>query len=97
VPLGQKGDWVVMAARLVQLRAAAAATMGFSGPAGCRGRGGSGPRSPARAAGDQALAGWLERRLQLGHDLFARGRPEVFGASVDAAKAMDVIDSCGPA
>ena len=27
----------------------------------------------------QALAGWLARRPQLGRDVFARGRPEVFG------------------
>jgi segregation and condensation protein A len=35
----------------------------------------------------QALAAWLERRPLLGHDVFARGQPEVFGVSVAAAQA----------
>jgi segregation and condensation protein A len=39
----------------------------------------------------QALAGWLERQPQLGHDVFARGRPEVFGASADTETAPDVV------
>jgi segregation and condensation protein A len=52
----------------------------------------------------QALAGWLERRPQLGHDVFVRGhRPsraqssEVFGVSADAAQAIDVIEFLWPA
>jgi segregation and condensation protein A len=40
----------------------------------------------------QALAGWLEPRPQLGHDVFARGQPEVFGVSVDAEQSVDVIE-----
>ena len=35
---------------------------------------------------------WLQRRPQLGHDGFARGRPEVFGVSVEAGQAIDVIE-----
>ncbi len=38
------------------------------------------------------LAGWLEQRPQLGHDVFARGRPELFGVSVDAGPAIDIIE-----
>jgi len=38
------------------------------------------------------LAGWLECRPQLGHDVFSRGQPEVFGVSVDAAHSVDVIE-----
>jgi hypothetical protein len=40
----------------------------------------------------KALAGWLERRPQLGHDVFARGAPEIFGLSVEAGQAVDVIE-----
>jgi segregation and condensation protein A len=40
----------------------------------------------------QALVGWLERRPQLGHDVFPRGQPEVFGVSIEAAEAVDVIE-----
>ena len=39
----------------------------------------------------KALAFWLERRPQLGHDVFARGRPEMFGLSVHSAHGVDVI------
>ena len=40
----------------------------------------------------QALAGWLERRPQLGHDVFGRGQPEIFGVSVEAGQAIDVVE-----
>jgi segregation and condensation protein A len=81
-PLGQKADWVVMAAWLVQLRTRLLL------PADAPGQ------HEAAAEADQlrgrlvaleamqALAGWLERRPQPGHDVFARGRPELFGISV---------------
>ena len=92
VPLGQKADWVVMAAWLVQLRSRL--LLPKAEPA----------QLQATAEADQlrdrlvglqtmqALAGWLERRPQLGHAVFARGRPEVFGVSVDAAPAIDVVE-----
>jgi segregation and condensation protein A len=40
----------------------------------------------------QALAGWLERRPQLGRDVFARGQPEIFGNSVEAGQAIDAVE-----
>jgi segregation and condensation protein A len=40
----------------------------------------------------QALAGWLERRPQRGHDVFGRGQPELFGVSVAAGQAIDVVE-----
>jgi segregation and condensation protein A len=40
----------------------------------------------------QALAGWLERRSQLGHDVFGRGQPKIFGVSVTAVQAVDVVE-----
>ena len=92
MPLGQKGDWVVMAAWLVQLRARL--LLPADAPA----------QQEAAAEADvfrgrlvalediQALAGWLERRPQLGHDVFARGQPEIFGVSVEAGQAIDVVE-----
>jgi segregation and condensation protein A len=92
VSLGQKGDWVVMAAWLVQLRSRL--LLPADAPA----------QQAAAAAADQlrtrlaaledmqALAGWLERRPQLGRDGFARGAPEFFGLSVEAGQAVDVIE-----
>jgi segregation and condensation protein A len=91
-PLGQKGDWVVMAAWLVQLRAQLLL------PAGAL------VQNEATAEADRlrerlaaleeiaALAHWLERRPQLGHQVFARGQPEVFGVSVDAVQAIDMVE-----
>ena len=40
----------------------------------------------------QALAGWLERRPQLGRDVFARGQPELLGTSFEPAHQVDVIE-----
>ena len=91
-PLGQKGDWVVMAAWLLQLRSLL--LLPADAPA----------RQDAASEADQlrgrlvalqemqALAVWLERRPQLGHDVFARGQPEVLGVSIAAAPALDVIE-----
>jgi segregation and condensation protein A len=92
IPLEQKGDWVVMAVWLVQLRARLLL------PADMPGR----PAATAEAdqlrvrlvalAAMQALAGWLARRPQLGRDVFARGRPEGFGGSLEAGAVIDVVE-----
>ena len=89
-PLGQKGDWVVMAAGLVQLRSLL--LLPVDAPA----------RRQAEAAADQlrdrlvtlramqTLADWLERQPQLGRDVFARGRPEMLGVAADRP-AADIV------
>ena len=46
---------------------------------------------------EREAAGWIagparQRRPQLGHDVFARGQPEVVGVSVNAGPAIDVIE-----
>jgi segregation and condensation protein A len=90
--LGEKGDWVVMTAWLVQLRTRLLLPPDAPG------------QQEATAEADQlrgrlvaleeiqALAFWLEQRPQLGRDVFARGRPEIFGVSVEAGLAIDVIE-----
>ncbi len=87
ITLGQKGAWVVMAAWLVWLRSRLLLP---AGPAD----------EEAEAEGDQlrdrllalqqaqALAGWLERRPQLGCDVFARGRPEFTALLGDAGPVV---------
>jgi segregation and condensation protein A len=92
IPLGQQAGWVVMAAWLVQLRARL--LLPADAPA----------RQEAATEADQlrtrlsalqamrALAGWLEQRPQRGYDVFARGRPEIAGVSVDAAQALDIVE-----
>jgi segregation and condensation protein A len=91
-PPGRKGDWVVMAAWLVQLRSLLLL------PADATGRqdaAAEADRLRVRLAGlqeMQALAGWLERRPQRGRDVFARGRPELFGVAAEAGQAIDVVE-----
>jgi segregation and condensation protein A len=91
-PLGQKGDWVVMTAWLVQLRSL------LMLPADAPGRQDAAAEADqlrAHLAGlqeMQALAGWLERRPQLSRDVFARGQPEIFGVAVEAGQAIDVVE-----
>ena len=91
-PLSQKSDWVVMAAWLVQLRARL--LLPADAPA----------QQDAVAEADafcgqlvalehmQALAAWLVRRPQLGHQVFARGRPEISGPSIETNQAIDVVE-----
>jgi segregation and condensation protein A len=92
MPLGQQGDWVVMAAWLLLPRsqlllpanepAQVAATV-------------EADRLRARLGAlrhMQALADWLERRPQLGRDAFARGQPELLGTSFETAHQVDVVE-----
>jgi segregation and condensation protein A len=90
-PLGQKGDWVVMAAWLVQLRSRL--LLPADVPA----------QQKAEAEADQlrhrlvdlqamqALAQWLDDRPQLGREVFTRGCPEGFVAAIGVAHAADVV------
>jgi segregation and condensation protein A len=91
-PLGEMGDWVVMAAWLLLLRSR------FLLP----------PDSPAQIAAErearelqarlvalhdmQSCVGWLACQPQLGIDVFARGQPELLGVCVAAAPQVDVIE-----
>ena len=92
MPLGQKGDWVVMAAWLVQLRARL--LLPADAPAGQEAAAEANVFRDRLVALEeiQALAGWLERRPQLGRDVFGRGQPEIFGVSVEAGQAVDVVE-----
>jgi len=83
-PLAEKADWVVMTAWLLDLRARLLLP-------------GDPPHRRAAAAdaravrANQALADWLDRRPQLGRDVFARGRPEALGHATAATWAVDVV------
>ena len=99
LPLGQKADWLVMAAWLLQLRSQLLLPAGAPAQQDAvveadqlRGR-------LVERQATQALAGWLERRPQLGRDVFARGdppsraqSPAVFGVSVEPTPDLDIID-----
>ena len=91
-PLGQQGDWVVMAAWLLLLRsqlllpADTPAQLAASVEA---------DRLRARLGAlqdAQALADWLGCRPQLGQEVFARGQPELLGTAFEPAHLVDVIE-----
>jgi len=91
-PLGQQGDWVVMAAWLLLLRsqlllpADTPAQLAASVEADRL-------RMRLGALRDaQALADWLGRRPQLGQEVFARGQPELLGTAFESAHQVDVIE-----
>ena len=91
-PLGQKGDWVVMTAWLVQLRSRLLLP---ADPA-------VQPQAEAQAVelrdrlvdlqAMQTLARWLDDRPQLGRDVFARGQPEDFAAALEADHVRSPIE-----
>jgi len=90
--LGEKGNWLVMACWLLLLRSrlllasdATAQQEAEETPDELRAR-----LLDLQAA--QALSAWLERRHQLGHDVFARGQPELLGTSVSQQHQVDVIE-----
>ena len=92
IPLAEKGDWVVMASWLLLLRSrlllpAEAAAQQAAADAAGRLRD---DLLTLQAA--QALARWLEIRPQLGHDVFARGQPELLGTAIEVQHAVDVIE-----
>jgi segregation and condensation protein A len=90
--LGQKGDWVVMAAWLVQLRSRLLLPVDAPAQQDAAAQAGQLRDRLVGLQATQALALWLERRPQLGRDVFARGRPEVFGVSVETAPALDMTE-----
>ncbi len=92
IPLGEQGDWVVMAAWLLLLRSRL--LLPADTPA----------QRKADAEADrlrsglvglsqmQALASWLDRRPRLGRDVFARGQPELVGLETATAHEADVVE-----
>lgn len=92
VPLGQRADWLVMAAWLLHLRPQL--LLPVDAPA---------HRAAAKQAGQlhkglvglravQALAAWLGAQPQLGRDVFALAQPRRVGMSVVAGHEATVIE-----
>ena len=92
VPLGQKADWVVMAAWLVQLRSQLFLPVEAPAQQGAETTAGQLRQRLVRLQEVQALAAWLEARSQLGRDVFARGQPEVLGACFTDEAEVDVVE-----
>ncbi len=91
--LGRWGDWLVMAATLTDLRsrlllpiAAPEGRMALSEADALR-------RQLLARTEMRAAADWLERREQLGRDVFVRGRPET-GTSRRSIDITDLLRAC---
>jgi segregation and condensation protein A len=92
IPLGQKADWVVMAAWLLQLRSLLLLPAGAPEQQAATVEANQLRGQLQALAETQALARWLQARPQVGFEVFARGQPEIFGVAVDATEAVDVIE-----
>jgi segregation and condensation protein A len=91
-PLGLKGDWVVMAAWLLQLRSLLLLPAGAPEQQAATAEADQLRGQLAALAEIRALADWLDARPQLGRDAFPRGQPEIFAASDGATEEIDVIE-----
>ena len=91
-PLTQRADWLVMAAWLVLLRSRL--LLPAANPAEVAEETATDRRpDPWRALlAARGLATWLDRRPQLGLDVFARGQPELVGTEIGHRHAVDVIE-----
>ncbi len=101
VPLAERGGWLVAAAWLVLLRS----RLLLPGPAPAGGGTGQGRAAQGGAARQarhlqrrllgleqvQALAAWLDRRPQLGRDVFGRGTPGDAASAHGAAPEVDAV------
>ena len=92
VPLGQKADWVVMAAWLLQLRSRLLLPAEASAQKAAQAEAGQLRTRLLQLQQVQALAAWLDARPQLGRDVFARGQPEIMGAALSVEHEIDVIE-----
>jgi len=99
MPLGQKGDWVVMAAWLLQLRSGLLLPAGTLAQQAATAEADQLRGSLVELQAMQALAAWLDCRPQLGRDVFARGHPpsraqspEIVGVSVEPTADLDIIE-----
>jgi segregation and condensation protein A len=92
-PMGQRGDWVVMAAWLVQLRSLLLLPEDTPARQAARNEAGRFRDRLSGLAEIQALAAWLDDRPHLGRDVFVRGQPpDGFGTAFEAEPEIDVIE-----
>jgi len=92
LPLAERADWLVMATWLVLLWSRRLLPVA-SGEQEARETGADQRCDLERAMlAARTLATWLERRPQLGIDVFARGQPEVVGTEFGLHHEVDVIE-----
>jgi segregation and condensation protein A len=92
-PTGQKGDWLVMASWLVQLRSRLLLPADVPAHQAAKDVANQFRNRLSGLAEIQALAAWLDDRPQLGRDVFGRGRHfETADPAMETAPGIDVIE-----
>jgi segregation and condensation protein A len=94
VPLPRLAEWLIMAAWLVALRARLLLPAEAEGSADARREADGLWRRLADRAAALRLADWLERRLQLGRDVFGRGVAEPAAGAVPLADITELLRAC---
>ncbi|RAI54551.1 segregation/condensation protein A [Roseicella frigidaeris] len=94
VPLSRLAEWTVMAAWLLALRARLLLPAGTAENAEAEREAADLRRRLAKRAAARRLADWLERRPQLGREVFARGAPEQEAAAELAADVTALLRAC---
>ena len=90
--MGQKADWLVMAAWLLHLRSQLLLPVDVPAHRAAAKQAGQLRNGLAGLRAVQALAAWLDTQPQLGRDVFARGQPRRVSVSVVARHEATVIE-----
>jgi segregation and condensation protein A len=91
MPLGQKADWVVMASWILLLRSNLMLPQEEKGQQEAETEASQLRNRLVALQEVQALAGWLQRRPQLGRDVFSRGVAEWPAQGTAAAQSVDIV------
>jgi segregation and condensation protein A len=94
VPLSRLAEWTVMAAWLLALRARLLLPAGTAESAKAEREAEDLRQRLAKRAAARRLADWLERRPQLGREVFARGAPEQEATAEPAADVTALLRAC---
>jgi segregation and condensation protein A len=94
VPLSRLAEWVVMAAWLTALRARLLLPADEKDEAEAEREAADLRRRLAEREAAGRLAGWLERRLRLGRDVFGRGAAEPAAAAEPATDVTELLRAC---
>jgi segregation and condensation protein A len=94
VPLARVAEWLVMAAWLLALRARLLLPAGPAESAAAEQEAADLRRRLLEREAARRLADWLERRPQLGREVFARGLAEPAAAAEPAADVTELLRAC---
>jgi segregation and condensation protein A len=94
VPLSAISDWLVMAAWLLLLRSRLLLPAGSEEDRAAQTEAAELRRRLADREAVRAMAEWLERRPQLGRDVFGRGAPEAEPSPVPLADITELLRAC---